>query len=205
MVKAYYTPDSRRLADTFKGMQKSVADVQRPTGTEKERLLEKLAAQQLILSDAIAELQARSSHQASPADLTLVYGTGFGQKGPATRSFSLPAPQGAQRTALLIGSGNFEWAGSASSSALGIRLRSELWLGNKMISTDVAEVSNNPFVPAAFSGDTMNFTASVNIPAGAPVPLELKLYGYRSADGGTASDAGRVANLSFTLTYGDKY
>ena len=205
MVKSYYVPDSRRLADTFKGLQKSVADVQRPTGTEKERLLEKLAAQQLILSDAIAELQARSSHQATPADLTLVYGTGYGQKGPATRTFTMPAPTGARRTALLVGSGNFEWAGSSGSAALGIRLRSELWLNGALIATDVAEVSNNPFIPASFSGDTMSFTASVKIPAGAPVQLELKLYGYRSADGGTTTDAGRVAALSFTLTYGDKY
>ena len=212
MVKSFYTRDDQRLPNTLKQITKSVSDVQRPTGTERERTLlkvqdalDKLALQQQAVADAVAELQARSTHQATPAAVTLTYGTGYGQKGPTTRDFTLPAPQGAQRTATLIGSGIFEWAGGTSTAALGIYLRLELWQGSTMIAADVANVSNNPFVPAAFNGDAFSVTVSVKIPAGTNAAFQLRLYGYRSADGGTATDAGRVTNLSFTLAYGDKY
>lgn len=49
MVKAMYTPEQARLAATLKNQARSISDVQRPTGTEKNRSL-------LKLEHAIAEL-----------------------------------------------------------------------------------------------------------------------------------------------------
>ncbi|MFD5599171.1 hypothetical protein ACFWHR_03845 [Leucobacter sp. NPDC058333] len=205
MVSRIYTPDDKRLPAELRRMQKSLADTQRPTGTEIARTL--LKQQEAIDSalQAIAEIQARSTYQVAPPALKLTYGTGFGQKGPETLDFEMPGPLSGRRAATLIGSGTFEWAGDASTSALGIYLRLELWQGSTLIAADVANVSNNPFIPAAFNGDSFAAAASVRIPAGANPKFQLRLYGYRSADGGTATDAGRVKNLSFTLNYSDQY
>lgn len=212
MVKAFYLPEDRRLAGTLRTITRSVEDSQRPTGTERDRTLlkvqdavDKISAQSQALAEAVDELQARATHQVAPAALTLTYGTGYGQKGPANRNFTLPAPAGARRTATLIGSGIFEWAGGTAPASLGIYLRLELWQGSKLVAADVANVSNNPFVPATFNGDSFSVTASLRVPSGASPAFQLRLYGYRSSDGGTSTDAGRVANLSFTLSYGDKY
>lgn len=50
MVKAFYTPTDKRLPASLAAIQKSVRDVQRPTGTEKSRAL-------LQIEDAIAALE----------------------------------------------------------------------------------------------------------------------------------------------------
>lgn len=205
MVKAYYTPADKRLPATLSQLQSSLRDIQAPTGTEKERSLLKLQEQQLVLSDQVAELQGRASHQVSVAELNLVYGTGWGEKGPVTRNFTLPGPGASRRTALLVGSGLFAWSGGTAAAALGIYLRLELWQGSTMLGADVANVSNNPFIPAAFNGDSASFVASVQIPAVTSQVFQLRLSGYRSADGGTVTDAGKVTNISFNIQYGDKY
>lgn len=54
MVKAFYTPTDKRLPASLAAIQKSVRDVQRPTGTEKSRSL-------LQIEDAIAALQDQQS------------------------------------------------------------------------------------------------------------------------------------------------
>ena len=207
MVKQFYTPADKRLPSSLASISKSVRDVQRPTGTEKERSILKLQNAIDTLNVTVAELSARSSHQASPADLTLVYGKGYGQKGPATRDFSLPGPSSGRRTALLVGSGNFEWAGGSSGSQIsqGIYLRLELRMGNTLLGVDTAQVSANPFEPASFSGEDATFVTSIRVPANTSPSFQLRLFGFRSADGGETTDAGRVANMSFTIQYGDLY
>lgn len=195
-----FIPDHKRLAHELKQRRKAAENASRATGTETNGVLQELQS-------AVAELQARSSHQTAPNNLTLLYGTGYGQKGPVTQTFSLSAPQNGRRTAILTGSGTWEWAGPAGSptNVSGITLRLELWQGTKMIWADVASVSSYPFIPASFNGDSFSVVASITVPEGVEPVFELRLYGYRSADGGNATDAGRVAGMSFTIQYGDKY
>lgn len=52
MVKAFYTPTDKRLPTELAKLQQSVRDVQRPTGTEKNRSLMNLQA-------ALSDLQAQ--------------------------------------------------------------------------------------------------------------------------------------------------
>lgn len=211
MVNRYIAPD-RRLGVEIRKLSRAAKEAQKPTGTERDRVLQTVLDQQVAILEAQVQLQAqqaemlgRSSHQVSPSAVTLTYGTGYGEKGPSTRSFPFPAPQLGRRAATLIGSGRFEWAGGSSSAALGVYLRVELWQGSSMLWADVAFVTNDPFIPAAFNGDSFSLAASVRVPANDEPSFQLRVYGYRSADGGAATDGGRITNLSFTLQYGDRY
>lgn len=200
MVSPRYIPDHKRLAAELKKQIRNTRDAQRPTGTEVNGVLGEL-------QKSVAELEARSSHQTAPNNLTLLYGTGYGQRGPATQTFTLAGPQGGRRTAILTGSGTFEWAGPAGSptNASSVTLRLELWQASKLLWSDVSVVDSFPFIPASFSGDSFSVVSSVLVPADTEPVFELRLYGYRSADGGNATDAGRAADMSFTLQYGDRY
>jgi hypothetical protein len=42
MVRSMFTPDEKRLGETLKSLDKSVRDVQRPTGTEKDQTVQRL-------------------------------------------------------------------------------------------------------------------------------------------------------------------
>lgn len=162
------------------------------------------AGQMGVFGRQLDELQARSSHLATPPDMTLVYGTGFGQKGPVESLFELPGPTGGGRVSTLVGSGVFEWAGGSSTSAIPIYLRLEVLHQGVLVASAVEQVSASPFLPAEFGGNAFSAVASIRVPESNTAQFQLRLYGYRSASGGTASDAGRVRDLSFTLTYGDK-
>lgn len=157
------------------------------------------------LTLVVQDLRGRSSHQVSPSDLQLVYGTGFGQKGPVTSEFSFPAPEPDARTAMLVGSGVFEWTGSTNTSAQPINMRLEVRQAGSLVSSSVATVSPRPFLPADFEGNSFTVAASVRVPPGVDPVFQLRLFGYRSASGGVSSDAGAVKNMSFTLSYGDRY
>lgn len=160
------------------------------------RQLEEIAA-------AVEELQARSSHLANPADLRLNYGTGWGPKGPVTSDFSFPPPASGARSAVLTGSGLFRWTGGTSATAQNIYLRMEVRQGASIVGTGRALVGPRPFMPAEFEGNSFQVSSSVRVPEGGG-SFQVLLYGYRSADGGTATDSGDLADMSFTLTYGDR-
>lgn len=164
-----------------------------------------IAEQIDTISGTVTELSSRSTHQASPGSLTLVYGTGWGQKGPVSTSVTFPAALEGRRTATLVGSGIFEWAGGSSDDALGIYLRLEVRQNGNVIWSTTKNVSANPFIPAAFDGDSFSIVAAVQVPAGTEPTFDLRLYGYRSASGGNSSDAGRATNLNLSLSYGDRY
>lgn len=61
MVRSFYTPPEERLPETLKGLQKSVDDAQRATGTEKNQTLDRLTKAVEYLSS----LRAFSANGAS--------------------------------------------------------------------------------------------------------------------------------------------
>lgn len=204
-------PDSVQWArETNKGVRDSSREIARLT-LNQEMNNRATAGQMGVIGRQLEELtlvvqdlRGRSSHQEAPGDLQLVYGTGSGQKGPVTATFSFPEPTGVGRTATLIGSGVFEWTGGTSASAQPINMRLEVRHAGSLISTNVATVSPRPFLPADFEGNSFTVAASVPVPQGSDPVFQLRLFGYRSASGGVSNDAGSVRGMSFTLTYGDR-
>lgn len=192
-------PWARKITDLAQGSARDLVRVSQ----DLEMSNRATAGQMGVIGRQLSELQARSSHQGTPEGMTLVYGTGFGQKGPVTSNFEMPGPSGGGRTATLVGSGVFEWAGGTSTSAVPIYLRLEVIFEGLLVSSAVEQVSASPFLPAEFGGNAFSAVASLQVPYSPSASFELKLYGYRSASGGTATDAGRVRSLSFTMTYGD--
>ena len=166
--------------------------------------LETIAQTVVELSETVTELQSRSSSSSQVGSVTLTYGTGFGQKGPATVTTTMPPPVGGTRSATLTGSGTFAWAGGAPGTAVALYTRLEVRFRGNIVWSGSGHVSPQPQVPASFDGESFTILAAIQVPQGTPPEFEIRLYGYRSASGSNASDAIRAENITLNLTYGDK-
>lgn len=106
-----YIPPERRLVETLKAAQRSTADAQRPTGTEKEQALLKLAEQQQQILDMVAALPVAVARDA--------VGGGFTPTGSwqTVASVSIARPAGKSSAAVMaLGSVVLNWSvpGSAA-------------------------------------------------------------------------------------------
>ncbi len=184
MPRQFYVPDERRLTNILQQQARSLSDVQRPTGTEKERTL--------------AELGARMSETIQPGDLTV---TGNATTNPfptASRALAFPAPQGGRRAAVLTFSGMLTNSGSGSDAVTAfvevVHAGTRVWTGE-------ANVPRMTSAPAGWSEQVAG-AVTIRVPSGASPALSIRLH--RVGFTGTITTLA-LSEIVATLTYGGIY
>lgn len=160
--------------------------------------IDTVSAQQATLGLTVTELASRSTHQVSPASISVTGNATVAPFPTATRSFSFPAPAGGRRTAILI----FSCEYSSSSSTISANIFPEILQG----SATTWRGSSVP-VPAATSAPadwvpTTSSFASVLIPAGANPEFTFRIHrvGFQ-----TTTTTITASNMQAVLIYGDRY
>lgn len=191
MVRQFYTRDDQRLPQILKQQQRSIADIQRPTGTERG-----LAIANLTL--AVAELQARQSITVFPANLAVSGNATVAPFPSATRDLDFAAPVGGRRTAVLTLGGLLTNSGGVSNSVQAFV--EILHNGTRVWGTD----SSVPKPTSAPSGwaEQVAAAVTVRVPAGAPPQLQVRIHrvGFTS----TVTTL-TLSQITATLTYGATY
>lgn len=197
MARQFYIPDEQRLANTLQQQARSLADVQRPTGTEREQTLLKLQA-------ALEELQARASKRVTTSDLSVKAvdpGTGAGGTviwANGQRDFSLPASTGSRRIAGVSVSGGLHSANTGNSMPMVFLLL--LHGGQTVGSASYALPLTTGYYPPGWSS---RFTMPVNLvlPSTATT-LTLRAYVSTYPQGGTTTID--LTDLTASVTYGEQ-
>lgn len=160
--------------------------------------IDTVSAQQATLGLTVTELASRSTHQVSPASISVTGNATVAPFPTATRSFSFPAPAGGRRTAILI----FSCEYSSSSSTISANIFPEILQG----SVTTWRGSSVP-VPAATSAPanwvpTTSSFASVLIPAGTNPEFTFRIHrvGFQ-----TTTTTITASNMQAVLIYGDRY
>ena len=198
MVNGIYIAGDRRLPAELKKIQKGLGDVQRPTGTEKNRSL--LALEEAVgeLQVTVAELSARSVATRSPADLTISTDTP-GQWPSATRAFSFPAPSGGGRVATLALSAEFVRTTSSGNITIFLEL-----LQNNAVTwrrTQALIVGDTQSAPPAWGNPSINDFIQITVPNAAAASMSIRLYAHTFVGGSVAA---RMQNIQATLEYGPR-
>lgn len=211
MVKQFYVASDRRLSNQLGALSRQVADIQRPTGTERDQSLLKLQqavtdiqGQQATLAAQQADLLARATFSTTPAGLTLIHGGSVGESGPVARTITLPPPVGSARSAVIYGSGSVAWTGTSTtglqigdSVTVGIEFRqnaNRIWFDNTQAS------SLQMFTFQAFPTFSVVIPVTVS-PSGSV--FDLRMWVARTSSGGQAQAGARLEGMSFTISYGD--
>lgn len=161
------------------------------------RQLDELERQQLEIEANVAELQARSTHFDSPANLSV---TGNATTAPfpsATRNFSFPAPTGGRRAAVLTFSWDYTNSGSSTVSAY-----ADIRQGSTIIwqSPQGQSVPWGASAPPGWSPGASGL-ASVRVPAGGSTfSLRIHRVGFQ-----TTTTTLSATNISAVLQYVDRY
>ncbi|WP_353144745.1 hypothetical protein [Acinetobacter pragensis] len=196
MPRQFYIPDEQRLATILKQQARSLSDVQRPTGTERERTL-------LRLQQAVDELQARTSSTVTAASVSAVAndpgtGTAWGQ---ASRSITIPAPAGGSRYADVSITGALS-GGSSTVPERSVTAYLMLLYGSTVLDTQTM------LVPGSGSSDwppgwgTRFNLMSTQLVGLTPQALTLRIHVSAFGGGGTVTVTGSA--LSATVRYGQR-
>lgn len=210
MVKPFYVPADKRLPTELKRIQRSLEDVQRPTGTEKDRTLMRvqaavvllatqqaeLAAAQAATAAAVAELEARSAHSLSPANLSISAATP-GVFPTEVRSLSFPAPVGGGRVATLALSAEFVRTTASGNVTIWIEI-----LQNGVSTwkrSGAFYVGDTASAPAAWGNPSINEPMQLEVPNAAAASMQIRLHAHVFTAGTVTA---RMQNIRATLTYG---
>ena len=190
MVNPIYTRDDQRLPSELKRIQRSLDDVQRPTGTERERSLMRLEAQ-------VAELQARSSHVATPPDIEIT-ATTPGTFTSASGGMTFPAPEGGGRVATLQFSGEVIRVSSSGNITVWMEV---LLNGVTAWKRQAAFVVGDALsAPPAWGNPSLDNFLQLDVPGDAAANMTIRLHGHTFVAGAVTA---RMQNITATLTYGD--
>lgn len=198
MVKSFYTPQGSRIPDTLKSLASSIKDIQRPTGTEKERVILNLQTQVVDLEAAVAELSARTTYTTSPEDFTISTDTP-NEFPTATRDFSFPAPEGGGRVATLALSGEFVRVSSSGSITIWLEI-----LQNGVVTwrrTGAFYIGDPASAPPAWGNPAINDFISLRVPNAASANMQIRLYASTFVAGNVVA---RMQNIQATLEYGPR-
>lgn len=188
MPRQFYISDEERLAKILKQQARSLSDVQRPTGTEREQTLARLQS-------AVAELDARKSQVFVASNLAVTGSATVNPFPSAVRELEFSAPAGGTRSGVLTVSGLLTNSGSPSNAVqafVEILLRgSRVWAGE-------ASVPRMTSAPAGWS-EQISATVTIRAEANTPPPLSVRMYrvGFTSA-----STTLLLSDLTATLAYG---
>lgn len=191
----------RRVED----VDKSLFDTQVQLDQKVDNGLRATSGQLAVLAKQLDELGARSSHSTPVNEMEIISGGNSGEYGPLSRGFSFPDPVGADRVAILFGSGSIIWTGDptggfdiADSVTVGI----EVLQSGRLIWNDQEVASSNKMF--SFSRDG---TFSVVVPVTVPITgssFTVRMYVGRTSSGGQANAGARLQGMQFTLWYGDR-
>ncbi|WP_416444759.1 hypothetical protein AB3K78_15570 [Leucobacter sp. HNU] len=197
MPRQFYISDEERLAKILKQQARSLSDVQRPTGTEREQTLARLQS-------AVAELDARVASTISAPDFSVTATDPGGAPGNANwqsgqRQFVLPTPSGGARFADISVSGDL-----AGSSSAGTQPTAYLAIlnGNSVVATEMVGVpkAGSAGYPPIWN-PRFRLSADVLV-AATPFPLTIRLYVGAYSSGGNVTIT--VTSLSATVRYGQR-
>lgn len=198
MVKMIYTPEESRVPVELKKIQDSVRDVQRPTGTEKERSLLQLQQAVSGLQVTVAELAARKVYTTSPAAFNISTTT----PGPfpeASRAFSFPGPEGGGRVATLALSADFIRTTSSGNITIWLEI-----LQNGVVTwrrPGALYVGDTASAPPAWGNPAINDFIQIVVPNEAAASMEIHLYATSFVSGTVTA---RMQNIQATLEYGPR-
>lgn len=203
MVKQFYTPESARVASELKKVHRGLEDVQRPTGTEKDRTLLKvqaavsdLAAQQAEVEAAVAELSAQSVHTFQPAPLDVSAGTP-GAYPTFSRAMSFAAPVGGARVATLTLAADFVRLSSSGNITIWLEI---LQAGTSTWKrTSAFYVGDVASAPAGWGDPSMNESVQLVVANAAQAGMTIRLHTHTFVAGVVNA---RMQNIAATLTYG---
>ncbi|UOQ58548.1 hypothetical protein MUN78_06920 [Leucobacter allii] len=185
-----YTPDDKRIPAELKRMQRSIADSQRATGTERERSL-------LRLQEQVEELVARSVTTLEPADLDISADTPS-MFPTATRAFTFPAPQLSGRVATLTLAADVLRTTSSGNITLWIELlQANVVTWRRTGAMFIGDANSAP--PGWASTQYLNDTIQIAVPSEAEASMQLRLYAHTFVAGTVTA---RMQNIRATLEYG---
>lgn len=160
--------------------------------------IDTLTTQQAEVRSAVTELSSRSTHQVSPANISVSGNATVAPFPTASRNFSFPAPAGSRRTALLV----FSCEYSSNSSTVSANIFPEILQGG----VTTYRGASVP-VPAATSAPpnwvpTTSFFASVLVPSEVSPEFTFRIHrvGFQST-----STTITASNMQAVLIYGDTY
>lgn len=160
--------------------------------------IDALTSQTVVIGNAVTELSSRSTHQVSPASISVTGNATVAPFPTASRVFSFPAPATGRRTAILI----FSCEYTSSSSTVSANIFPEILQGG----VTTWRGSSVP-VPAATSAPanwvpTTSSFASVLVPADTSPEFTFRIHrvGFQST-----STTITASNMQAVLIYGDIY
>lgn len=177
------------------GGQLSVVASQIDTVAAQQQVL---ALQQTAISSTVNELSSRSTHQVSPANISVSGNATVAPFPTASRSFTFPAPAGGRRTAILI----FSCEYTSNSSTISANIFPEILQGGSTTWRGASvPVPAATSAPANWVPTTSSF-ASVQIPAGVSPEFTFRIHrvGFQST-----STTITASNMQAVLIYGDIY
>lgn len=198
-----YVSREKRVGIEIRRLQRSISDVQRPTGTEKARTLEqmqetidKLALQQTAILATQAEQDARSAHPTSLAAVT-ISATTPGLFPTVTRAMPFPPPVGGGRVATLSLSAEFVRVEASGNVTVWIEV-----LQNGVVTwrrTGAFFVGDTASAPAAWGNPSINEPISLFVEDEADASMQIRLYAHVFTSGTVTA---RMQDIKATLTYG---
>ncbi|MEV8336968.1 hypothetical protein [Leucobacter sp. NPDC077196] len=198
MVRAFYTPTDKRLPRELLNIKKSIADAQRPTGTERERALLKIQEQVSSIQAVVDELQAQQTHtfQAAPIDIS----TDTPNQYPAaTRNLAFPGPAGGGRIATLGLSAEFERVSASGNITIWLEI-----VQNGVVTwrrSGAFYVGDPASAPPGWASPAINEPIQLKVANAAQANMQIRLYATTFV---SQTVTAQMRNIVATLTYGPR-
>lgn len=189
MVNSIYISGEERLPESLKQINRSLSDIQRPTGTEKTQTV-------LQLQESVDELTARRSHTVTPADFSISASTP-GQYPSASRSFSFPGPEGGGRVATLALSAEFVRTTSSGNITIFLEILQNGVVTWRRLSALV--VGDTASAPPAWGNPSISDFIQIRVLNAAAASMQIRLYGHTFVSGAVTAE---MRNIQATLEYG---
>lgn len=206
MVSGLYRPtsDDRRVPEEIRKLSASVRDVQRATGTEKNRSL--LQLQEALeevegvvngLATTVAELSARKAATVSPANFTISTNTAGTFPTASSALFTFDGPAGGGRVATLAISAEFVRVTATGQITIWMELLQDgvvTWRRPGAL-----YVGDPASAPPAWGNPAINDFIQIQVPDAEAAEMQIRLYCTTFVAGTVTA---RMQNIQVTLEYG---